>query len=62
MLCSVSFVLIDNWVVFKEVDWFCTFVVDRGLLKIMEEEFSGPPVNVSIRDFCFTGLTYFGKF
>ena len=23
-------------------------VADRGLLKIVEEEFSGPPVNVSI--------------
>lgn len=36
-------------------------VADRGLLKIMEEEFSGPPMNVSIGDLCFTGLTYFGK-
>lgn len=28
------------------------FVADRGFLKITEEEFSGPPVNVSIAPYC----------
>lgn len=54
-----------NWVGSKIVDLFLNLRVDRGLLKIMEEEFYGPPANVSIHfsSFFFSmGLIFLFKF
>lgn len=49
LICELSICdLIVDWFIFYRFLDLIHVAADRGLLKIMEEEFAGPPMNVSV--------------